>query len=229
MDLYRIGVYDLYQKLLPWPLPASFKRDLQDMLFHQAKECAKILSEALGHGTATLADISIPYYAFESTRTMLYHVTRIVGSHVLSGQLSPSDALQLIGSNMEVLYQTQDALAISSTLFPAALSMLEKLGKETNLQILLDLHQEYRSKRSKTSSLNGTAPKSSTGPPPMASPMTSANEGQSSTVYRVTGLKTALSHILDNEGSGDEKGRRLDAYKWPSARDLFPDAPFIPV
>lgn len=113
--------------LFKLPKPCTFPPEEEDFLqtahancFHHAQQIADILAEAAQHGSRLLSDSLLPFFAYDSSRVILYYVARLLDPTRPDAEAKMRHAVKAMESNHRVL-------GMMSALFPIAQSLVRQI------------------------------------------------------------------------------------------------------
>lgn len=198
-DLYRIGLPKLYRLDVDFIGGNLFETQVRDRLFEQAKNVSRTLAEASQHGLKALSDTWMSSIAFDSNKTMLYYITRIIDPQSPSGRSCITETLPFIQSNIAVLQRMQAVCVMAETLYNAALLMGQKSGLFVNNEDTVHGNPAQVSTASTTVS-DMTAPEEGVRP---VTPAQSAPdyELQPTAIYRLARSSVPERHAAGNASS----------------------------
>lgn len=120
IELYKFSMPDLFKLEQHIPFPPEHMEFIKvvqaDSYFH-AQKIAHILAEAAEHGPRLLSDALLPFFVYDSSRVMLYYVSKLLDPARVDSLTQMREAVKAVESNRRIL-------SIMSTLFPIAESLV---------------------------------------------------------------------------------------------------------
>jgi hypothetical protein len=126
-DLYRIGAPHLYKVRAAFDFPreqSPFLHSVQWTLFEHARSIAKIVEEAMRHGTRILADSWLPSIIYDSCRIMVYYLTQLIDPSDTKNTPLTLEKVPLLEQNVKALKRMQ---AIHAVAEPLVFSILQQM------------------------------------------------------------------------------------------------------
>lgn len=116
LDLYRIFLPELFRLGNAVTFPPEQHRFLQSMQLEgqgHAQSIAIVLAETARRGARFLADSMLHTFAYNSNRSMLYYIARVL-------DLSSPNAIELVKETIEYVQSNNKVLKVMSAMIPLA-------------------------------------------------------------------------------------------------------------
>ncbi|KAH7308164.1 fungal-specific transcription factor domain-containing protein [Stachybotrys elegans] len=132
LELYKISMPDLFKLRKPFIFPSEYMEFLLSMqaeCYHHAHKIASILAEASQHGSRLLSDGLLPFFAYDSSRVILYYIARILDPNSSGAQKKIEDSIAAVESNNDLLREIAPLLPIAESLSTAIERWLVKIRR----------------------------------------------------------------------------------------------------
>lgn len=118
LTLYKISMPELFclnsAPIFPYEHRESLQALQAEAYFH-ARQIARLLAEAAEHGTRLLSDSVLPFFAYDSSRVMLYYVARVMDSGRVDAKERLNEAVEAVEGNRKLLRMMAPLFPVSET------------------------------------------------------------------------------------------------------------------
>ena len=119
LELYKVSMPDLFKLRKSFTFPpehVEFLQSIQAECYHHAQRIATILAEAAQHGSRLLSDGLLPFFVYDSSRVILYYVSRLLDPNRTDAQAKMKEAVKAVESNNRLLREMSPLSPIADSL-----------------------------------------------------------------------------------------------------------------
>jgi hypothetical protein len=118
LTLYKISMPELFCLKSAPIFPYEHRENLQalqaEAYFH-ARQISRLLAEAAEHGVRLLSDSVLPFFAYDSSRVMLYYVASVMDPSRVDAKERLQEAIDAVEGNRRLLRMMAPLFPVSDT------------------------------------------------------------------------------------------------------------------